>query len=87
MDRLIADLAPMALNVPMTVKRLTVAFLIGMLGLLISFLLTNVILLAWYAHAYPHDGQDGLAAFAWGLYVAPPCGIAAFVLTLVFSRN
>ena len=41
-------------------------------------MLTNVIMLAWYAHAYKHDGQSGIAAFVCGLIVAPMCAVAAF---------
>jgi hypothetical protein len=77
----------MALDVPMTVKRVVLAFLIGLLAMLVSFLMTFVIALAWYAHAYPHDGQDGLGAFVMGLYVAPPCGVAALLSYFVYSRN
>jgi len=53
-----------------------------MIALLVSFFLINVIMIAWYAHTDPHDGQGGLAAMMWGFKVAPVCGLVTLAIVL-----
>jgi len=67
----------------MTLKRVGRAFAVSVVCFLVSFVLTNVIMILWYDHAYPHDGQSGIAAFVCGLMVAPVCAIIAFIACLL----
>jgi hypothetical protein len=66
----------------MTWQRCVLALLWAMIALLVSFLLINVIMIAWYAHTEPHDGQSGLAAMMWAFIVAPVCGLVTLAIVL-----
>jgi hypothetical protein len=82
----IADIHILVQRARVTWKRLAGAISVAAICLIVSFILTNVIMIAWYDHIYPHDGQSGLAAFAWGLLVAPLIALAAFVLMMLRGR-
>jgi hypothetical protein len=66
----------------MTLQRIARAAALSVVCLLASFVLTNVAMIAWYAQTDPHDGQAGIAAFVWGLIVAPLCAIVTFIFCL-----
>lgn len=66
----------------MTWQQFVLALLWSMLALLASFFLTNVVMIAWYTHTDPNDGQGGLAALMWAFIVAPVCGLATLAIVL-----
>lgn len=66
----------------MTWQRFVRAVLWAIIAMFASFFLTNVIMIAWYAHTNPHDGQAGLAAMMWAFIVAPVCGLVTLVIVL-----
>jgi hypothetical protein len=70
----------------MTWKRIAGAAAWSVIALLASFFVVTVAVTAWYSHAYPHDGQGGLAAFVIGLYVAPAFAVAAFLFVFLRGR-
>lgn len=78
-ERPIAGIHEIGQLLGMALRRIARAAGVSVICLLISFLLINLIMIAWYAQTDPHDGQAGIAAFVWGLVVAPVCAILAFI--------
>jgi hypothetical protein len=67
-------------------EQAAVAFAGAFVTAICADVLTYKIQLARYVHDYPHDGQDGLAAFFDGLSTGAWTFAGAFIVLFVLQR-
>ena len=73
----------------MTAKRMIYAVLAGLVALLVSFVLTNILYIAWAVRRYPGtNSMAGLSAIELAFIVAPISAffVGAFVLCLPIRK-
>lgn len=68
-------------------KRLTLAALAALLGMIVVFIATFFAVVLWYAQTDPHDGQLGLAGFYYGLITGPLAGLITFPAAFALLRK
>lgn len=69
-------------------ERFTVAVLVAIATLVISFFLTNVLYIQWAVWRYPEaNSMAGMSAFVLGLMVAPIWAMIAGGLVLWWPRK
>ncbi len=69
-------------------KTVIYALLAGIATLIITFILTNVVYLAWADWRYPEtNSMAGLGAVMLSLVVAPICALISIALAVFFRRR
>lgn len=71
----------------MTLKRLGLAFVLGVVTAVIAFFPIKAALALWYMQHAPNDGQSALGVVAGALYFAVACGALSFGITLQRNRR
>ena len=71
----------------MTLKRLGLAFVLGVVAAFAAFFPVRAVLILWYMQHAPNDGQSALGVIAGALYLAVACGALTFGITLERYRR
>ncbi|RYF08475.1 MAG: hypothetical protein EOO77_25100 [Oxalobacteraceae bacterium] len=81
-SRQVADIRLSVQSDVMTLKRLAIALVLGVVSAFAAFFPIKAALTVWYMQNAPNDGQSALGVIAGALYLAVACGALSSGITL-----
>lgn len=68
-------------------KRIALASLLGMIVMSVAYIPLRAVLISWYLHTAPNDGQSAIGVWVGSLYLALACGLLTFTAVLFGGRQ